>query len=140
MGNLPLLQYIFDKYEIGYLFDYLNMLFIISCEYGHIEMAKWLYSVHKNTDKKKLYESKEKLYESNKNVWRHSSRSFEEIIEYVRSDHSLDINRAFVCASMYDQIEVTKWLLSIKPDIEDINILLLSHKKKEPWESFVTSY
>lgn len=139
-GNFPLLQCIFNKYEIGYLFDYLNMLFIISCEYGHLEMAKWLYSVHKNTDKKKLSESKEKLYESNKNVWRHSSRSFEERIEYVRSDRSLDINRAFVCASMYDQIEVTKWLLSIKPCMPDIKKLLLIHEKKYDYYSFHTSY
>ena len=116
------------------------MLFIISCEYGHLEMAKWLYSVHKNTDKKKLSESKEKLYESNKNVWRNSSRSFEEIREYVRSDRSLDINRAFVCASMYDQIEVTEWLLSIKHCMPDIKNLLLIHEKKHDYYSFFTSY
>jgi len=140
IGNLPLLQYIFDKYEIGYLFDYLNMLFIISCEYGHLEMAKWLYSVHKNTDKKKLSGSKEKLYESNKNVWRNSSRSFEEIREYVRADCSLDINTAFVCACMHDQIEVTEWLLSIKPCIPDIKKLLLIHEKKDDYYSFFTSY
>lgn len=139
-GNFPLLKCIFNKYEIGYLFDYLNMLFIISCEYGHLEMAKWLYSVHKNTDKKKLSESKKKLYESNKNVWRHSSRSFEEIREYVRSDCSLDINTAFVCACMNDQIEVTEWLLSIKPCIPDIKKLLLIHEKKDDYYSFFTSY
>jgi hypothetical protein len=139
-GNFPLLKCIFNKYEIGYLFDYLNMLFIISCEYGHLEMAKWLYSVHKNTDKKKLSESEEKLYESNKNVWRNSSRSFEEIREYVRSDCSLDINTAFVCACMNDQIEVTEWLLSIKPCIPDIKKLLLIHEKKDDYYSFFTSY
>ncbi len=140
MGNLPLLQYIFNKYEIGYYYNYLNMLFIISCEHGHLEMAKWLYSVHKNTDKKKLSGSTKKLYESNKNVWRNSSRSFEEIREYVRSDCSLDINTAFVCACMHDQIEVTEWLLLIKPCIPDIKKLLLTHEKKIDYYSLYTSY
>jgi len=140
MGNLPLLQYIFKKYEIGYYYNYLNMLFIISCEHGHLEMAKWLYSVHKHTDKKKVSESKEKLYESNKNVWTHTPMTYESHIEYVRSYHSLDINRAFVCASMDHQIEVTEWLLSIKPRMPDIKKLLLTHEKKIDYYSLYTSY
>ena len=129
-GQLNLIQFIFGKYDISYLLEHLNKLFIISCEYGHLELAKWLYLVDKNTDKK--------IVLGNMKPWvkDHIIR----YCEYVEPDFGLDFDKAFVCASEYEQTEVTEWLLSIKPDIEDINILLLSHKKKEPWESFVTSY
>jgi hypothetical protein len=102
IGNLNIVKFIVDNYNMTEILPYLNKLFIKSCEYGQLEVAKWLVLLNENTDTESVMSNMKRM-----------------VLDYLYYDEDIhpgfiiDIDKAFDIAIKYEHSEVTEWLLSL---------------------------
>ena len=102
IGNLNIVKFIVDNYNMTEILPYLNKLFIKSCEYGQLEVAKWLILLNEKTDTKSVMSNMKRM-----------------VLDYLYYDEDIhpgfiiDIDKAFDIAIKYEHSEVTEWLLSL---------------------------
>lgn len=101
LGDLSLSQYLYykDEYTNNKTID---KLFMISCEYGHYSMARWLYSLNKTKIDNTLFITSCKITESKIPIWLYSICSCD-----------IDINVAFRKSCMAGNIDVAYFLHSL---------------------------
>ena len=135
------LQYI-NTYIRGYerydeLYYYYGVAFRTACEYGHLELAKWLVSVKPNI---KFSFSKEIFPPYDRDALRFACKNghlevakwlisienevvvcndeIERRMNTVENSSSFEKNNAFIISCKNGHLEVAQWLFSIKPDID----------------------
>lgn len=102
IGNLNIVKFIVDNYNMTEILPYLNKLFIKSCEYGQLEVAQWLVLLNENTDTESVMSNMKRM-----------------VLDYLYYDEDIhpgfiiDIDKAFDIAIKYEHSEVTEWLLSL---------------------------
>ena len=102
IGNLNIVKFIVNNFNMTEILPYLNKLFIKSCEYGQLEVAKWLILLNENTDTESVMSNMKRM-----------------VLDYLYYDEDIhpsfiiDIDKAFDIAIKYKHSEVTEWLLSL---------------------------
>jgi len=102
IGNLNIVKFIVDNFNMTEILPYLNKLFIKSCEYGQLEVAKWLVLLNEKTDTESVMSNMKRM-----------------VLDYLYYDEDIhpgfiiDIDKAFDIAIKYEHSEVTEWLLSL---------------------------
>jgi hypothetical protein len=102
IGNLNIVKFIVNNFNMTEILPYLNKLFIKSCEYGQLEVAKWLILLNEITDTESVISNMKRM-----------------VLDYLYYDEDIhpsfiiDIDKAFDIAIKYKHSEVTEWLLSL---------------------------
>ena len=102
IGNLNIVKFIVNNFNMTEILPYLNKLFIKSCEYGQLEVAKWLVLLNEKTDTKSVMSNIKRM-----------------VLDYLYYDEDIhpgfiiDIKKAFDIAIKYEHSEVTEWLHSL---------------------------